>query len=179
MVLDIQYQHGKPCWYWTTTWLSIANFLILEQFCIECHQTLPFCYAKVQQHQINYYPCSVYQAVFFFTHLSCYLLHWTFSVQPLTSFRIDSKLILRPLSIIQVTPLGGKSYRRPISVTQIRADLRRQQSSTTAKSYHPESCLDWVSLSTAFCAVALLEFVLQRLGNGSSFPPKNVTWYKW
>ena len=53
-------------------------------------------------------------------------------------------------------PLVGKSYRRPVPVTQIRADLRRQQSSATAKSCHPESCLDWVSLSTAFCAVALL-----------------------
>ena len=58
--------------------------------------------------------------------------------------------------LYRLHPLVGKSYRRPIPVTQIRADLRRQQSSATAKSCHPESCLDWVSQSTVFYAVALL-----------------------
>ena len=58
--------------------------------------------------------------------------------------------------LYRLHPLVGKSYRCPIPVTQIRADLKCQQSSATAKSCHPESCLDWVSQSTVFYAVALL-----------------------
>ena len=51
------------------------------------------------------------------------------------SHLVQSRLKIDVTPIIAYTrlhPLVGKSYRRPIAVTQIRADLRCQQSSATA-----------------------------------------------
>ena len=56
------------------------------------------------------------------------------------SHLVQSRLKIDVTPIIAYTrlhPLVGKSYCCPIAVTQIRADLRRQQSSTIAKSCHP------------------------------------------
>ena len=92
--------------------------------------------------------------------------------------------MLRPLSLIQVTPLGGKEL---LSPNRCNTDLNRPEMPTKqrySKNCHPESCLDQVhvSLSMAFfCYSAvvgvsgLLEFVLQRLGDSISFPPMGVT----
>ena len=56
------------------------------------------------------------------------------------SHLVQNQLKFDVMPIIVYTrlyPLVGKSYRLPIAVTQIRADLRRQQSSAIAKSCYP------------------------------------------
>ena len=56
------------------------------------------------------------------------------------SHLVQSGLKIDVTPIIAYTrlhPLVGKSYLFPIAVTQIRADLRCQQSSAIAKSCHP------------------------------------------
>ena len=87
---------------------------------------------------------------------------------------------------MQLHPLVGKSYmyHRPIAVTQIRAHLKRQQAALQQKvpltGLHvpsPDNSLDGsFLLYCCFVGISdMLEFVLQQLCDGSSFPPSGVT----
>ena len=161
------------------TWNVLRKFLITGMYDIRLLYRI---------NTKNYCYCLMLSIFFFSLYTWCGVIV-SHLVQ--SRIKIDVTPIIDRLLLIQVTLLAGKDCRRPIGAVtppQIRADLRRQQSSAIAKKL-PSREFPWPGkpINGIFCSsIALLASQVcsnLRLGDGldgtcSSFPTKGCNLYR-